>query len=88
MTSPFYFTDREIRKVTKYIKDDRYIASIYGCSTRRVRMLREKGSRREPDYSGGPPIGMDCVARDHASIAKGTAELLKSIMRERERCVG
>jgi hypothetical protein len=38
----FAFTDTEIAKVTGYIKDDNYIASLYGVSVHRVRRLRHK----------------------------------------------
>ena len=45
MTS-FTFTDAEILRVTGYIKDNKYIASIYGVSIHKVKRLREQQSER------------------------------------------
>jgi hypothetical protein len=36
------FTDAEIARTTGYIKDDKYIASVYGTNIRRVKRLREQ----------------------------------------------
>lgn len=45
----FETSDKEIARTTRYIKDDKYIASIYGVSVERVKTVRAKD---EDHYKG------------------------------------
>lgn len=79
----FGFSDTEIENTTGYIKDDRYIASIYGCSEYRVKRLRERKESREPKGMKHENLTMYCSAqsddRYREKMARGSHGLLKAI---------
>lgn len=76
-------SDAEIERVTSYIKDDRYIASIYGTNVHRVKRLRQNYRSKITPGVKGDAIGMDSVHNHHNSMEIGSTKLLESIMRER-----
>ena len=76
-------SDSEIAMVTSYIKDDRYIASIYGTNIHRVKRLRESYEKKDIKGVTEMAIGMDCVNRHNLSMEIGSTALLKSILRAR-----
>lgn len=76
-------SDAEIARVTSYIKDDRYIASIYGTNIHRVKRLRENHKQAAAPGVIGTAIGMDSVHNHNAKMEIGSTKLLESIMKER-----
>lgn len=76
-------SDAEIARVTSYIKDDKYIASIYGTNVHRVKRLRENHKQTNNPGVAGDAIGMDSVNSHKSSMKAGSARLLEMIMNER-----
>ena len=46
-------SDSEIRRVCKYISDDKYIASLFGVTVWRVARVRKQLDKLKPEYSEG-----------------------------------
>lgn len=90
------FSDREIANATVYIKDDKYIASIYGVQPYRVARLRKerakKGGAMIGMASGKDPkmttVGADSELLHRKHMEEGSARLLSAVLtylRDRER---
>lgn len=83
MSAGYYFSDREIARATTYIKDDQYLASIYGTKVYRVKRLREKAAKPVVEKDDGPLIGMTGHQLHQEQMEKGSARLLKHILHAR-----
>lgn len=96
MASPMHHADYEIMRACGYIKDDRYLASIFGVTIHRVRRMREKYMEEE-EHAGramraynrlsytDPSVSYDKYVAD---MEAGSYKLLSAIHRllvERER---
>lgn len=97
MTS-FCFSDGELERTISYIKDDKYIASLYGCSIHRIRRLRQKLNQQEDKRAEAAAQKDNTVyfwaegdARYRADMQRGSNLLYKSLItffREREKMMG
>ena len=94
MSSPYSQAESDIIRTCSYIKDDRYIASIYGISIHKVRRLREKvrHSKRSENRAfreTAEPVDFKNSERFHQQMMEqGSEMLLNSLMnffKERER---
>ena len=96
--STFGSSDREIANATVYIKDDKYIASIYGVQPYRVARLRKERAKKNGALIGLPKgsdpknsnVGSDSELLHRNSMEEGSARLLDALLtylRERERRV-
>ena len=94
MSGPYFQTESDIIRTCSYIKDDRYIASIYGVSIHKVRHLREKvhHSKRSENRAfkeTAEPVDFKNSDRCHQKMMEqGSEMLLNSLMnffKERER---
>jgi len=83
MSAGYYFSDREIARATTYIKDDKYLASIYGTKVYRVKRLRENATKPVVHKDDGPPIGYDCFERENLKMEVASKKLLEAIMNAR-----
>lgn len=94
MSSSYFQTESDIIRTCSYIKDDSYIASVYGVSVHRVRRLREKvhHSKRSENRTfrqTAEPVDFKNSERFHQQMMEqGSEMLLNSLMnffKERER---
>ena len=94
MSSSYFQTESDIIRTCSYIKDDRYIASVYGVSVHRVRRLRErvhhsKRSENRAFRETAEPVDFKNSERFHQQMMEqGSEMLLNSLMnffKERER---
>lgn len=94
MSSAYFDTERDIIRTCGYIKDDKYIASVYGVSVHKVRRLREKvpqnkrAENRAFRQQAEPVNIKDCDRTHRSMMEHGSTAMLNSLMRffaERER---
>ena len=94
MSSHYFQTESDIIRTCGYIKDDKYIASIYGVSVNKVREMREKvhHSKRSENRAFreiSEPVDSKNNERCYQRMmAEGSKRLLDSLMcffNERER---
>lgn len=94
MSSPYSQAESDIIRTCSYIKDDRYIASIYGISIHKVRRLREKvrHSKRSENRAfkeAAEPVDFKNSERCHQQMMEeGSKRLLNNLIcffKERER---
>lgn len=81
---PYECTDEEIIRAIRYIKDDRYIASIFGVNVKRIKSLREKESmankdRKQPVQRG---IFTHVKSKDGATEHEKAMEKGSSMLRD------
>lgn len=94
MSGPYFQTESDIIRTCSYIKDDSYIASIYGVSIHKVRRLREKvhHSKRSENRAfkeTAEPVDFKNSERCHQQMMEdGSMRLLDALLKffkERER---
>lgn len=94
MSSAYHQSEQDIVRTCGYIKDDRYIASVYGVSVHKVRRLREKvpqnkrAENRAFRQQAEPVDFKNSERANQMMMEQGYQRLLESLMqffKQRER---
>lgn len=87
MSSPYFQTEQDIIRTCGYIKDDQYIASVYGVSVWRVKRLREKvpqnkrAENRAYHHQGEPVDYKNSERAYHQMMEIGSRSLLEKLLK-------
>lgn len=85
--SAFMFSDKEISNTTSYIKDDSYVASVYGVTRYRVARLRKEREEAKAAAKAAKAADnsrsngwTDSETAHRKKMQEGSAQLLEALL--------